>query len=425
MLAILLSVAILTSSIAGLAMHVDSDGSPARAPDRPADVLDAAEQVRALHDAGVTGENVSVGVVVATGVDPEASFASQVVASRAFAPDETIRNGGHTDHGTATAAAVATVAPDADLYLASFDRAAGFDRALSWLRGEGVDVIVAPVAFYGRPGNGSSAVARAASRATESGVTVVAPVGNLGQGHWEGAFAPTDRGRHEFSGGTRNYLESTGGRTLTMWLSWRASTRDPNFTIELYRQRGNTSSLVTRSRPFAGDAWPNQLLTARLDPRGTYFVRIRGPPNASGTRLELSSPTHVLQYRERGGSVVAPATARAVIAVGAYDPHTGEPRPFSSAGPIQGRPGVDVIAPDGQRVAGASDGFVGTSGASAYAAGVVALMLAANPDLAPKQVEAILEVTAVDAGPDGVDPVTGYGRLVPKRAVARAGNVTA
>lgn len=68
--------------------------------------------------------------------------------------------------------------------------------------------------------------------------------------------------------------------------------------------------------------------------------------------------------------------------------------------------------------------FEGTSAASAYTAGVAALVLDANPDLTPKQVAAIMRVTAADTGPDGVDPVAGYGRLVPASAVDRAAKVT-
>lgn len=428
-LAIVFSMSLLIGSIAYIGLSFDGTDTQTNDPsDRP----EFSTQLRELQEAGVTGEDVSVGVVVATGVNPnEPSYEGQVVATRSFVPGETIRNRGRNRHGTATTAQVARVAPDVDLYLASFERAEEFERAMSWLQRNEVDVVVAPIAFYGRPGDGSSPVARTATRASRSGVTVVGPVGNIGQGHWHGEFTPTGAGLHQFSGETRNYIRGRQNRQLTVWLSWRgsqASTKEkarPDFTLELYRQRGDTTQLVRRSRSFDSDNWPNEILTTRIDPRGTYYVTIRGPTSASGTHLEISSPTHVLQYRERGGSVVAPATAPAVIAVGAFDPDTENVRPFSSAGPVDGRPGVDLVAPDGQRVLDSADGFVGTSAASAYTAGVVALLLATNPDLTPDQVEAVLQATAHDTGPAGVDPVNGYGRIAPRRAVARARNVSA
>ena len=58
--------------------------------------------------------------------------------------------------------------------------------------------------------------------------------------------------------------------------------------------------------------------------------------------------------------------------------------------------------------------FAGTSQASPHAAGVVALMLAANPGLTPAQIKTILASTADDLG----DPNQGSGRLDAYRALA-------
>jgi hypothetical protein len=424
--AIVLSLVVLVGAIGTVLIAVGGDfGERASSTD--------AATIGDLRETGVTGENVSVGVVVATGVDPtRSSLTEQVVAARTFGGRDAIANGGDNRHGTATAAVVARVAPEADLYLASFDDASGFEGAMTWLRREAVDVVVAPVSFYGRPGDGSSRVARSASATVANGSVVVAPVGNVGTGHWEGAFDPTANGTHRFAGGPRNYLRATGDRTLALWLSWQgppagggpAANRSRNFSVELHRQTGTRSRFVARSRPYGGDR-PIEGLTTELAPGGTYYVVVDGPATAAGTHLEIASPTHAFQYRERGGSVVAPAAARPVVAVGAADPETGDPRPYSSAGPVAGtRPGVDVIAVDRRPVPVVDGDFRGTSAASAYTAGVVALMLDAEPTLTPKEVEAILEATAVDAGPEGVDPVAGHGRLVTEHAIERARNVS-
>jgi len=423
--AIALSVLLLLGTLGAVVVAVSGG---VRVEERPREPRDATTQVDRLHGAGLTGDGVSVGVVVATGVDASRSAVSErVVSARSFGSDD----GGDDRHGTATADVVARIAPDSDLYVASFDTASGFEDAMDWLSREDVDVVVAPVSFYGRPGDGSSRVARVADRAASSGSVVVAPVGNVGTGHWEGSFDPDRSGTHRFAGGPRNYLRATGERTVSLWLSWNGSGAAPrgarpgNFTLELRRQTGDGSRVVARSRPFAGTDRRDEWLTATLSPGGTYYFVVDGPANATATRLEISSPTHAFQYRERGGSVVAPATARRVLAVGAADPATGDPRPYSGAGPVDGvRPGVDVVADDRQPTPVLDGDFRGTSAASAYAAGVVALMLDANPELSPKEVEAIVEVTAVEAGPEGVDPVAGHGYLAAERAVERARNVS-
>jgi subtilisin family serine protease len=421
----LLVVALLVLAVLASVTYTTVDGPPGGDAGDQSRGLAPAENLRSLHEAGVTGENVSVGVVDVTGFDTDdPAIADQMVAARSFAPEETVGNDGRNDHGTAAASLVAETAPDADLYLASFDTPAGYRQAVAWLVREEVDVLVAPVAFYGRPGDGTSREARVTRAATGNGVVVVAAAGNLGRSHWEGRFAPTDEGLHRFENGTRNRLLGDG-REVRLWLSWDEPGVARDFDLELYRVGDGTPTLVARSQPYRGDQTPNERIAARVGPNATLVAVVRGPANASGTELELSSPTHALRTRDRAGSVVAPATAAPALAVGAYDPRRERVEPFSSAGPVAGRPGVDLVAPDRLRVAGRPSPLVGSSAAAPYTAGVVALVLDANPDLSRRQAEAVVTRTATDVGPPGVDPVAGRGRLAPRRAVALGRNVSA
>ena len=76
---------------------------------------------------------------------------------------------------------------------------------------------------------------------------------------------------------------------------------------------------------------------------------------------------------------------------------------------------VDVAAPGVEIVSDAPDGsfpaLSGTSLATAHAAGAVALLLSAYPDLAPGDVETLLEGTAEDLGKRDHDPKFGAGRI--------------
>ncbi|MEL7471788.1 MAG: S8 family serine peptidase [Planctomycetota bacterium] len=150
-----------------------------------------------------------------------------------------------------------------------------------------------------------------------------------------------------------------------------------------------------------------------------------------------SAPLHsAIQYAVASGVVVVaaagndplpavpiPAQYPEVIAVGATD-HNDQLADFSTEGPE-----IDVSAP-GFNVWSAWDDFLtpdsytaqsGTSMASPNVAGVVALMLDANPNLTPTEVRTILETTAEDLGPAGWDPGFGHGRVNAYAAVLAAG----
>ncbi|WP_135827465.1 S8 family serine peptidase [Halorussus halobius] len=414
-----LGVFVLAGSLGLLAVSLSADAGQSANATRVASVD---PNVSTVHAAGITGENVTVGVVDVTGFDADASaLDGRVADARAFESGGSIDDD-TTDHGTAAAETVARVAPDADLYLATFDSPEGYERAVEWLVAEDVDVVVAPASFYGTPGDGTSRVAEVAANATEAGVVFVAPSGNLARGHWAGRYRTVENGVLSFGGNARNYLRGDD-RDVTVWLSWDDAGRGTDYTAELYWTDGDDTRLVARSRPYAGDDVPNERIVARVQ-SGTYFVTVTGPANATDARLRLSSPTHRFQHLRPNGSVVAPASAPAAVSVGAYDGRLDRVEPFSSRGPTpDGRAGVDVVAPSRPGVADV-EGFVGSSAASAYAGGVSALVLDANPGLSPAQVERRLEATALGADEGGVDPAAGHGRVAPERAVGGAANAT-
>ncbi len=136
----------------------------------------------------------------------------------------------------------------------------------------------------------------------------------------------------------------------------------------------------------------------------------------------------------------SPGAARTAITVGAVSDWSAPAgvdyrdagialAPFSSRGPVLApggsyakpdvaAPGVTVSAAD----AGTGAGYVtfsGTSMATPYVAGVVALGLQASPASSPAQVAAALEGAAVDRGPTGKDSEWGSGLVDAEAFVQR------
>jgi len=135
------------------------------------------------------------------------------------------------------------------------------------------------------------------------------------------------------------------------------------------------------------------------------------------------------------GPVSYPATRKEVIAVGATSPCDQRKSPKSCDGEYwwgsnKGKQ-LDVVAPgvlipttDISGADGYSSGdyvmdFNGTSSACPHAAGVVALMLSANPSLTVRQVKKKLYKSADDLGPAGWDKNTGHGRVNARKAVKK------
>lgn len=118
---------------------------------------------------------------------------------------------------------------------------------------------------------------------------------------------------------------------------------------------------------------------------------------------------------EKGDHISYPAAYPGVIAVAAVDRY-GTHASFSTRGwyAAVSAPGVDVVvaAPDRQY-------YVewGTSAASAFVSGAVALVRSAHPGLSPAQIKSLLTDTARSAPAEGRDDARGYGLVDPAAAI--------
>jgi subtilisin family serine protease len=133
----------------------------------------------------------------------------------------------------------------------------------------------------------------------------------------------------------------------------------------------------------------------------------------------------------RKGSIGTPGGFPHAFAIGATD-SKDEIASFSSRGSIKWE-GKKYIKPDvsapGVKIYSAkhSGGYTamsGTSMATPHVAGVVALMLQADPKASVSRIEEILEQTSIDLGPDGKDNAFGFGRVDAFKAVSLLANAT-
>jgi type VII secretion-associated serine protease mycosin len=124
---------------------------------------------------------------------------------------------------------------------------------------------------------------------------------------------------------------------------------------------------------------------------------------------------------EKGDHISYPAAYPGVIAATAVD-QNGTHASFSTRRwyATVSAPGVDVVIadPDDRYYEG-----WGTSAASAFVSGAVALIKAAHPGLSPAQIKKLLEDTARNAPSGGRDDSRGFGFIDPAAAIKAAGRL--
>jgi type VII secretion-associated serine protease mycosin len=124
---------------------------------------------------------------------------------------------------------------------------------------------------------------------------------------------------------------------------------------------------------------------------------------------------------EKGDHISYPAAYPGVIAATAVDRY-GTRASFSTRRwyATVSAPGVDVVIadPDDRYYEG-----WGTSAASAFVSGAVALVKAAHPDLSPAQIKQLLEDTARNVPSGGRDDARGFGFIDPAAAIKAGGKL--
>ncbi len=380
----------------------------------------------AWHAKGFTGKGVKVAVIdggfaglaerQASG-DLPASVVTQDFCGGELTSGE--------EHGTAVAEIVHEMAPAAQLYLVCIDTDVDFVAAVAYARSQGVHVVNHSAGWEGPFRNdGTDRFSAVVADAKASGILWVNSAGNEGDTHWTGTYSP-NRNLHAWdaSGDIGNTFVWPDGSTICgflKWDEWPAGVSD--FDLGLFLSGANV--LLASSEEVQGEGGGEPPFEAVCDEQAsgedlTVFWAIRGYSVRSSPRLDLVSWSPRLEYSVAAGSVAAPASSPAALAVGALCWQSRQLEPYSSQGPtIDGRVKPDLVGHDsfssatyGSFEGFCPSGFAGTSASSPEVAGAAALVKQAYPAYGPDQLRSTLMTAARDLGAPGLDSIYGAGEL--------------
>ncbi len=373
-----------------------------------------------LHEKGIEGEGIKVGVLATTGFNISNSEISSNIEGYKNFTNDGIDNNGNNAHGTGVAEIVIDMAPSSDLYLANFDYGVEYANAADWLVNNDVDVIVMSVAFFLSPNNGNGYISEVADDAVKDGVVWVNSAGNYAENHWQGNFSDPDsddwlnfnetheinylQNGGEISAGTRFYISLTWD-----WDNWENNDQDYNLYIV-----NSTGDPVAGSVSVQdGDDYPRESISYKVQEDGYYGVAIE-KYNATGDQeLELFFPNYGYPtFKVRESSITAPASADNVTSIGAYNYDDGALTSYSSWGPTNdGRLGLDMMGPTKVTTTAYDGPFTGTSASAPHIAGMAGLLLSMDSSLSPNEVDDLLKESSIDMRAEGPDYATGYGKL--------------
>ncbi len=406
-----------------------------------------ADDVRATLPAAlghlVNGTGVKIGVI-SDGV----SHRSQVQSGGSpDLPTVTVNSArpGSGDEGTAMLEIVHDLAPGAALYFSSgIAGTLSMVDSINWLIGQGVDVIVDDLSFFGEHFFSDGSVALAAANAVSNGVAYVTSAGNYAQQHYQGQWSPSG-GVHDFdaTAGVDNVLDVgtvPNGGTIDIVLqwsdSWTGSSNDYNLGLynlgTMTYVATSTSSQTGTQHPFEVIEWTNT--TGAAVNVGVVIDDFNSPASRELELFVLPLNFGIANLtdndRTTSDSIFGQAAVQSVLtvaAISASDPGNDTIESFSSQGnstiydnfttqhKVQ-RQSLDGAGIDGVQTRIGQLGFFvnpffGTSAAAPHAAAIAALLLDANPSLTPAQVSSALTSTSVDIGAAGYDVSSGFGRF--------------
>jgi subtilisin family serine protease len=366
-----------------------------------------------LQNAGIRGQCVKIAVIDLGFAGLSAAQGAGQLPGNIVAQDFSgsgLETG--TSHGTGVAEIVYNMAPAAQLYLFKISDEVDLENAVNQAINQGVRIINHSVGwlntnFY----DGTGIIDDTANKARAAGILWVSSVGNYAQRHWQGPGSDNGSGWVNFSPGNPSLtLNANAGDVIQLYLTWNdwpATAQD--YDLFLFDDQGvqvaSSEGLQTGTEP------PTENIFYAAGHSGTYSVRVKLSHVTSPKQLAIFSLNHDLNPSIAQSSVVAPADAQTVVAVGAIDRlnwSSGPQESFSSQGPTtDGRVKPDLMGPDDVSTFTLGS-FLGTSAASPHVAGAAALLLSQNPNQTADQLISQLRSQAINMGSPFV---FGSGRL--------------
>jgi subtilisin family serine protease len=391
-------------------------------------------EAKALHQAGLTGKNVKVGVL-----DFGFQNYSKLVAGGRMPKPKTAKAWNKENnfelgpaHGTACAQIIHAMAPDAELYLAAMGGDASsldqFANAAQWLANQGVQIISFSGGTHEGPHNGNALMDRIVDRlVTRYGVLWINAAGNEGRSHWVGDTVDRNHdGWIDIRPGSPYLLLRPETNMLSLLVTWDDWGADPQFPqtfqdIDAYLFRyadlrtSGAQPIAKSENPQNGRGFPMERIgPLRVQPGDVFVLGLRAKHVNRSARIHVYGLTQVeMEPRSPEGSVIIPAASQGAVAVGAVDVRSGELKDFSSRGPTDDlRIKPDLTAPENAFVdVGAGGRFSGTSAACPYVAGFSALLVQKYSGMDRQALRDKLLASTLPRGTPRPNNLYGFGEL--------------
>lgn len=393
-------------------------------------------RVRPWHDAGFTGQGVSIAVFdiqwFGTDLYPALDEMSDYETHDCFRHRSCELPIDHLDprygfeaggHGVACAQVIHDVAPGASLHFVRVSSLTTLENAVDWAIREGVDVVSMSMSFFNNGFyDGTGEINDQMEELAAAGILMVTSAGNYATEHWSGAFVDDDGdGRHEFPGGTETLAVELGSGSRRVQLIWDDFNNCGDTDLDLYAY-DSEGRLVGRStddqRPDSESCAPVERMDVAVAERGVFDLVVHRKYGSSNVDFDLLARNGDVVGGRAHGSVTDPGTSAAVLTVGAIRANdtyaVNGPEGFSSHGPTHaGLRKPEISGPNGLTTSVYGPGnFYGTSASTPSVAGAIAVLMSADPTLGPREAADWLVAAAVrdEALDESVHTGLGLGR---------------
>jgi subtilisin family serine protease len=314
---------------------------------------------------------------------------------------------------------VRDVAPEAEIYLVRVAALTAVENAVDWAIRHDIDVISMSMGFYNTSFyDGSGPFHDLLVDLEAAGILMVVSAGNNAQGHWSGPWADRDRDGRLDAGGDNAIMTELRPGSHTFYVAWNQYGRcgDTDLDVALVTDDRRVLATAAADQDADADSCASfERLTAEIAEDGVYRLEVSHRRGVTATlQLDVLARDASIVDSQPAGALADPAAqplAFSIAAVDVADWETPVPESFSSQGPNQaGAPKPDLAGPDGVTTSSAGAvGFFGTSASAPAVAGLVALVLADDPSLTPRDAARHLMAWALPQSSGAWDPAFGAG----------------